>query len=263
MGDGDGWVTCARGHRHWGRHGAAGIYITDGARSILQHRAPWTHEGGAWGLPGGARDSHEDVVSAALREVNEEAGVDANSVLPLGLLVEDHGGWSYTSVVASARNQIVPYAANAESSEVRWWPVREIGGLGLHRGLAGMWPRLQAVPGRLTLVVDTANVPTGNIDLWHRLRILARCGVRVSALPDGCDAGGLDVLLPRIIVLAAQPASYAVEADGPPEWWHRALTVARRAPELGANVVAVGTGNARGAIQVGLDWLLSLGSRDH
>ena len=62
MGDGDGWVQCALGHRHWGRFGAAGLLVNADRDFVLQHRAPWTHEGGTWGLPGGARDSHEDVV---------------------------------------------------------------------------------------------------------------------------------------------------------------------------------------------------------
>ncbi len=43
---------------------------------MLQHRAAWTHEGGTWALPGGARDSHEDAVAAALREAVEEATLD-------------------------------------------------------------------------------------------------------------------------------------------------------------------------------------------
>ena len=83
--DGNGWVECGCGSRHWGRFGAAGLLLihesgSDVARHsepaglkptsavLLQHRATWSHEGGTWGLPGGARDSHEDVVTTALRE---------------------------------------------------------------------------------------------------------------------------------------------------------------------------------------------------
>ncbi|MEJ7702743.1 MAG: NUDIX domain-containing protein [Geodermatophilaceae bacterium] len=70
--DGDGWVTCDLGHRHWGRHGAAGLLIRTAQSVVMQHRAPWSHHGGTWGLPGGARDSHETVSAAALREAAEE-----------------------------------------------------------------------------------------------------------------------------------------------------------------------------------------------
>ena len=96
-GDGDGWVRCSAGHRHWGRHGAAGLLLRDRGdgldRVVLQHRAWWSHQGGTWGVPGGARDSAETAVAAALRETAEEAGISPASVRPTGLLVDDHGGW--------------------------------------------------------------------------------------------------------------------------------------------------------------------------
>ena len=114
MGDGDGWVQCALGHRHWGRFGAAGLLVNADHDFVLQHRAPWTHEGGTWGLPGGARDSHEDAVTSALREAKEEADIDDTSVAPVALTVDDHGGWSYTTVAARPRTSIEPRSVNAE-----------------------------------------------------------------------------------------------------------------------------------------------------
>lgn len=144
-GDGNGWVHCALGHRHWGRFGAAGLLITDGARVVLQHRAPWTHEGGTWALPGGARDSHEDVVTAALREAAEEGAVDPTTVRPIGEWIDDHGGWSYTTVVATVVGVVVPHAANSESLEIRWWGVDEVAALPLHSGFAQAWPRLRGM----------------------------------------------------------------------------------------------------------------------
>jgi 8-oxo-dGTP diphosphatase len=143
VGDGNGWVECSQGHRHWGRFGAAGLLITDGVRVVLQHRAPWTHEGGTWALPGGARDSHEDVVSAALREAAEETALDPHSVRPVHEWVDDHGGWSYTTVVAEALTELRPHAANAESLEIRWWLIDEVDSLPLHTGFASAWPTLR------------------------------------------------------------------------------------------------------------------------
>jgi 8-oxo-dGTP pyrophosphatase MutT (NUDIX family) len=142
-GDGNGWVFCSLGHRHWGRFGAAGLLITDGTRVVLQHRAPWTHEGGTWALPGGARDSHEDVVTAALREAAEETALDPTTVQPVGEWVDDHGGWSYTTVVATALAELHPHAANAESTEIRWWTIQEVDTLPLHAGFALTWPHLR------------------------------------------------------------------------------------------------------------------------
>jgi 8-oxo-dGTP diphosphatase len=142
-GDGNGWVQCALGHRHWGRFGAAGLLITDGVRVVLQHRAPWTHDGDTWALPGGARDSHEDVVTAALREAAEEADLDPASVVAIDEWVDDHGGWSYTTVLARAVLDISPRAANTESIDVRWWAIDQVSTLPLHRGFAMAWPHLR------------------------------------------------------------------------------------------------------------------------
>lgn len=81
-GDGNGWVVSADGSRRWGRFGAAGLLLraadpvdADTPLVLLQHRAVWTASGDTWALPGGARDSHEDAATAALRETLEEAEV--------------------------------------------------------------------------------------------------------------------------------------------------------------------------------------------
>lgn len=144
-GDGNGWVHCALGHRHWGRFGAAGVLLTDGRRVMLQHRAPWTHEGGTWAVPGGARDSHEDAVTAALREAVEETTLDPAAVVPFAEWVDDHGRWSYTTVLARAAPSVVVAPANAESLAVQWWAVDAVADLALHAGFAAAWPRLRTL----------------------------------------------------------------------------------------------------------------------
>ena len=98
-GDGNGWVLCALGHRHWGKYGAAGLLASaakPGGRAsvLLIHRAAWTQHPGTWGPPGGARDSHESAAGAALREAAEECAVPPEAVRIHGLLDDDHGGWS-------------------------------------------------------------------------------------------------------------------------------------------------------------------------
>jgi 8-oxo-dGTP pyrophosphatase MutT (NUDIX family) len=143
IGDGNGWVVCRLGHRHWGRYGAAGILITDGTAVILQHRAAWTHEGDTWALPGGARDSHEDALTAALREATEETTLDTGRIAPFGEWIDEHGGWSYTTVLARTDAQPELAPANAESVAVRWWALDEVAGLPLHHGFAAAWPDLR------------------------------------------------------------------------------------------------------------------------
>ena len=148
--DGNGWVECDLGHRHWGLHGAAGLLLhsvdADGAlRVLLQHRADWCHHGGTWGLPGGARDSHETVEEAALREAAEETALDVTQVRLRHTFVDDHGGWSYTTVYADALTQLdtVP---NEESAALEWVGADRVDALPLHPGFGHTWPDVQLAP---------------------------------------------------------------------------------------------------------------------
>ena len=156
-GDGNGWVVCTQGHQHWGRFGAAGILITDGFRVVLQHRAPWTHEGGTWALPGGARDSHEDAVQAAHREADEETTLTTRPMWrPIGNGSSEHGGWGLPTPPSSAHanSEVDLEPANAESVDIGWWAIDEVDALPLHSGFAAAWPHLRDLitprPGDLT-----------------------------------------------------------------------------------------------------------------
>jgi 8-oxo-dGTP diphosphatase len=155
-GDGDGWVVSAGGAAYWGRHGAAGLLLRaprdDGSASVLlQHRAPWSHQGGTWGLPGGARDSHETVEQAAIREANEEAGLRADQlVVRTTVVTAEVSGWSYTTVIADARVQL-DTRANGESAELRWVAEEEVTTLPLHPGFARSWAKLRAVAAAIPL----------------------------------------------------------------------------------------------------------------
>ena len=145
--DGNGWVRCDLGHRHWGRHGAAGLLIADHRRDgepwiLLQHRAAWTASGNTWGIPGGARDSHESPAEGALREASEETGIDGSALRVGGELVDDHGHWSYVTVLATLVESVV-LVPQEESAELRWVPASQVTDLDLHPGFAGTWPVLR------------------------------------------------------------------------------------------------------------------------
>jgi 8-oxo-dGTP diphosphatase len=162
-GDGDGWVLSDDGGHFWGRHGAAGLLLRaphpDGrAAVLLQHRAVWSHQGGTWGLPGGARDSHETVEEAAVREAHEEAGLTADrlTVRTTVVTAEVSGAsgahWTYTTVIADAAELLVT-VPNRESAELRWVVEDEVADLPLHPGFAASWARLRSVTASIPLLV--------------------------------------------------------------------------------------------------------------
>jgi 8-oxo-dGTP diphosphatase len=144
QGDGAGWIDCDCGSRHWGLFGAAGLLLAvPGATPVvlLQHRAPWSHQGGTWGLPGGAIDSHEDSLTAALRETREETGVSADGVKVRGQITVSHGPWSYTTHVATVDSQRL-LTPCAESLALEWVPIGVVTSRPLHPGLSDTWSRL-------------------------------------------------------------------------------------------------------------------------
>ncbi|MFD2418805.1 NUDIX hydrolase [Amycolatopsis pigmentata] len=203
MASGDGFVWCSGGHRHWGTNGAAGLLLVDSeCRVLLQHRASWTHQGSTWALPGGAIHDGESPRAAAIREAGEEAAVPPDAVRVTAATAVDHGGWRYTTILATARETVRERVMNAESTELRWVSPEEVGNFPLHQDFAAAWPALHAQLGReLVLVVDAANVVGSRPDGWWRdragaaarlrdsLGALVRDGVRgtdVALAPDWC-----------------------------------------------------------------------------
>jgi 8-oxo-dGTP diphosphatase len=237
-GDGDGWVGCGQDHQHWGRHGAAGLLIwaPDGSGRplvLLIRRAGWSHHGDTWGPPGGARDSHETPAEAAVREAAEECGAPAGLVRISGLLADDHGGWSYQTLIGQAAE---PFAVrpSREATETAWIPAGDVASLPLHPGFAAAWPVIREALVPVTVIVDGANVMGSRADgWWHdRAGAMARLHGELTALaadgiariPDGSGAA-LDRWYPRFVlvvegkaraVLARVPADGAVEVVAAP-----------------------------------------------
>ena len=148
---GDAWVYGPNGEKFWGTFGAAGLLVWHPVAGILlQHRAGWSHFGGTWGLPGGARKAGENAVDGALREANEEAGVPANLVRVLFESLLDLDYWTYTTVVVEALEFFEPVIGDAESLEVKWVTLDEVSELPLHPGFAASWAalreRLESLP---------------------------------------------------------------------------------------------------------------------
>ncbi len=143
--NGDGWVRCAQEHDHWGLFGAAGLLLWHDGAVLLQHRSRWSHHGGTWGVLGGARNRGESAAEAAQREADEESGLEAAAYSVVGEHVDDHGGWSYTTVVGRALSPALPRMLSWETVELRWVAADEVARMPLHPGFAQTWSTVRAL----------------------------------------------------------------------------------------------------------------------
>jgi len=197
-GSGDAWVAGPDGRRFWGTFGAAGLLVLDPHVGVLlQHRAEWSHFGGTWGLPGGARHESESALRGAMREAQEEAGVEPTVLRPMFCSLLDLGWWSYTTVVAQATESFTPVIGDAESLELRWVDVADVDSLELHPGFAARWPSLRDdLDVHPRVVVDAANVVGTRPNGWWRdrpgaARTLADGVAELSATGLNADILGL------------------------------------------------------------------------
>ena len=234
----DGWVDLPDGRRFWGRAGAAGLLVVapDGA-VLLQHRVGWSHFGGTWGLPGGARHVGESSLAGALRETHEETGIDVAALRPRFAVRLDLDVWSYTTVAVAAPSALPVAVTDRESTALEWVPADLVDARDLHPGFAAAWPRLRlevAAPDPV-LLVDAANVVGSRPDGWWRDR-----------------PGAASRLLAALSSLAAAGAAVEPTGEGP-------LPVVRRWPR----VVVVLEGQARAAEDVaGVEVVRADGSGD-
>jgi 8-oxo-dGTP diphosphatase len=101
------------------------------------------HNGDTWGIPGGARDSHESTIEGAFREAVEETGVNTALLTPVHTFCDDHGNWQYETVLARATDDLVAHEVNDESHELRWVEIDQVDLLTLHPSFRNSWPELK------------------------------------------------------------------------------------------------------------------------
>jgi 8-oxo-dGTP pyrophosphatase MutT (NUDIX family) len=212
--------------------------VHDDRGVLLQHRVEWSHFGGTWGLPGGARHEEESAVEAALREAQEEAGVPADAIVLEFTSVLDLGVWSYTTVGVRANRRFDAVIGDAESVELRWIPFDEVESLPLHPGFAARWPALRGlVEHPIAVVVDCANVVGSRPDGWWKDRAGAASSLldSLARVSDDGIAGSLfdldvDTYWPSIVAVLegqARDAADPAASHGP-----RARADGIQAPDL-------------------------------
>ena len=181
----------------------------------------------------------------------------------LGILRDDHGGWSYQTVIAAAPRPFPVHALSSETSKVAWVPAEDVAALDLHPGFAEQWPVLREALQPLTIIVDVANVMGSRPDGWWRDRAAAARRLRdqlaglaaegVAALPESMRAPPLERWFPEF-VLVVEGAARSVAAahaagsgdrgrdPGPPDGRVRVVA----APGSGDDTIAALAGDLEG-----------------
>jgi ADP-ribose pyrophosphatase YjhB (NUDIX family) len=116
--------------------GASAI-VTDDEGNVLLHRR---RDSGLWALPGGVMDIGETIAQCAEREVKEETGLTVRAYRLVGVYSDPEHVFAYSdgevrqefSVCFACRILAGDIAISDESLEVKFWPVQDLGSLGMH-----------------------------------------------------------------------------------------------------------------------------------
>jgi 8-oxo-dGTP diphosphatase len=102
----------------------------------------------SWAIPGGALAYSETPVEAALREFHEEIGLLLPPERVVQIHEDDHGGWSYWTVVLDVDEPFpLPTNTNWETAEVRWAGEEQLHELALLQPFRATMVRLGFLPG--------------------------------------------------------------------------------------------------------------------
>lgn len=210
-----------------GRRSAVLILFGDGDAGpdvlIIERAHDMRSHAGQPAFPGGAVDPEDEgPVAAALREAAEETALDTTAVRTRRTFVDDHGGWSYTTVYADTPAPLAT-EPNRESVALAWVPVAEVPSLPLHPGFGHTWSAVRAEP--VTLVVDAANVVGSRPDGWWRDRVGAAArlltGLDALRAVTVTDPTGATRVVARVVVVV-EGAAAAVDDAG----WSRVVRAA-------------------------------------
>lgn len=179
----DGFLVCTCGCQHWGLNGAGGLCALrryEGrVQVLLQLRVLWSHNGGTWGIPGGAVQWNESAFEGALREFCEETGIKPSLLRPLNpndttlmgdneadtvrigsdelakqrpdlhnhtqaapCVLLDHMDWSYSTFMVACPDT-VEMCPNNESTQLQWFDIDGELPSPLHPAFARAWPFLR------------------------------------------------------------------------------------------------------------------------
>ena len=136
---------------------SANVVVVNDAGEILLIRRS---DNGNWALPGGAMDLGESLPGTAVRETAEETGIDVEITSLVGIYTDPRHVILYTSnnevrqefsVVFAGRPIGGNLATSAETTDVRWVSVGEVGSLPMDRSMRLRLDQFLTAPGDVHL----------------------------------------------------------------------------------------------------------------
>ena len=122
---------------YWGRRAAGLLIRSPYGRYLLLLRSAYVYDPGVWGLPGGRVEDNEDPQDAAVRETEEEIGVQSLRVYtkPISIWHAPDANFEYHTFLAlSLSGEFVP-VLNWENDGYVWTTENEI----LSGRIEGRW----------------------------------------------------------------------------------------------------------------------------
>jgi len=83
-------------------------------------------------------------MEGAIREAVEETGIDPQCLIAQETHIDDHGIWSYQTIIAKASAELEAHELNDESHEIKWVLFDDVTRLPLHPSFAKSWPDLRS-----------------------------------------------------------------------------------------------------------------------
>ncbi len=164
------------------RRAAVAVTVLDGPRVLIAKRVARGLNAGQWALPGGKLDAGEDAITAALRELREEAGLTLGPDAVAGRLDDlvTDSGFCITPVVVIAPPGARPVRNVAEIASLHPIPLANLEATGVPRWATTPDGRpLLQMPLRHDMVI---HAPTGAILLQFREVALRGRTLRIDEL---------------------------------------------------------------------------------
>jgi len=113
----------------WGKAGAGAlVFSLNTSRFLIGHRSSMVEQPNTWGTFGGAIDSDEQPLKAAIREVVEETGLSLNDIVDSKLVYtfeHPESGFRYFNYIVVVEDEFTP-RLNWENQEAKWFECHDI-----------------------------------------------------------------------------------------------------------------------------------------